>query len=169
MPWYFRRSSHQASLYFSGGISPEKTFQRHWSITRPKGRKAIFSRARFSSRPMSLEASGALSSRPILTRYSGVTESAMVSPTASWKPSLALSRNEGGCLLVGALVEVVAQLVVDGDEVLAGDLDAHLEAEVVDVVDVPGAGVADHVAVARPQEQGALPEGGRAAERSPAR
>ena len=50
-------------------------------------------------------------------------------------------------LVVGALVVVVAQLVVDGDEVLAVDLDAHLDAQVVVVVDVPGAGVADHLAV----------------------
>ena len=55
---------------------------------------------------------------------------------------------EGRLLVVGALIEVVAQLVVNREEVFAGDLDAHLDAEVVDVIDVPGAGVADHVAVA---------------------
>ena len=34
-------------------------------------------------------------------------------------------------VLVGALVEVVAQLVMDGDEILAADLDAHLQAQIV--------------------------------------
>ncbi len=48
---------------------------------------------------------------------------------------------------------------MDGGEVLAGDLDAHLDADVVLLVDVPGAGVADHVAVRRLVEQRALPEG----------
>ena len=90
----------------------------------------------------------------------------MVSPTASWKPSLALSRKSRRLLVVGALVEVVAQLVVDGVEVLAGDLDAHLEAQVVHGVDVPGAGVAHHLAIARLEEQRALPERLRAAARS---
>ena len=98
-PWYFSRNCHHASLNFSGVISPENTFHRHWSISRPKGRNATFSSARCSSRPMSFEVSGAFSSSPIFTRYSGVTESAMVSPTASWKPSLALSRNRYGSVL----------------------------------------------------------------------
>ncbi len=71
----------------------------------------------------------------------------MVSPIASWKPSLALSRKSERLLVVGALVEVVPELVVDRDEVLGVDLDAHLDAQVVDAVDVPGAGVADDVAV----------------------
>ena len=83
-------------MYFSGGIWPEKTFQRHWSITSPNGRKAIFSSALSRSKPMSFDVSGAFSRRPSFTRYSGVTESAIVSPTASWKPSLALSRKKYG-------------------------------------------------------------------------
>ncbi len=48
---------------------------------------------------MSFVVSGALSRSPSFTRYSGVTESAIVSPTASWKPSLALSRKKKGCWL----------------------------------------------------------------------
>ena len=48
---------------------------------------------------MSFDGGGVLSSSPIFCRYSGVTESAMVSPIASWKPSFALSRNRNGCLL----------------------------------------------------------------------
>ena len=68
-------------------------------------------------------------------------------------------QEEVGLLAVGALVEVVAQLVVDGDEVLARDLDAHLDAEVLVVVHVPGGGVAHHVAVGGLGEERALPEG----------
>ena len=64
-----------------------------------------------------------------------------------------------GLLVVGALIHVVAFLVVDGGEVVGVDLDAHLYAEVVDVVDVPGGGVADDVAIAGLDELGALPEG----------
>ena len=86
-------------MYPSGFTSPENTRHRHWSISKPKGRNAIFSMALDISRPMSRDASGALSSRPIFTRYSGVTDSATVSPIASWKPSLALSRNSGGRFL----------------------------------------------------------------------
>ena len=59
---------------------------------------------------------------------------------------------EEGLVLIGALVEIVAQFVVDGDEVFAADLDAHLQAKIVEVVDVPCAGVADHVTVARLHE-----------------
>ena len=82
----------------------------------------------------------------------------MVSPMASWKPSLALSRNRNGWLAVGALIEIVAQFVVDGEEILAGDLDADFDAQIVGGIDIPGAGVAYHVAVARLREQRALPE-----------
>ena len=107
---------------------------------------------------MSPEESGACGMRPTLTRYSGVTESAMVSPIASWKPSLALSRRIGGRPGVRARIEVVPQLVVDDGEVLGRLVDAHLEAKVVNLVDVPRARVADHLAVARFDEKRALPE-----------
>ncbi len=66
-----------------------------------------------------------------------------------------------GLMLVGALVEIVTQLVVDSGEVLAGDVDAHLDAQVFFRIHIPGAGVADHFAVARLDEQGPLPEAGR--------
>lgn len=56
----------------------------------PKGKKAILSSASRSRSGMSAEAGGSLSSSPIFTRYAGVTERAIVSPTASWKPSFAL-------------------------------------------------------------------------------
>ena len=52
---------------------------------------------------MSREVSGALLSSPIRTRYSGVTESAIVSPMASWKPSFALSVNPEYLVKVGIL------------------------------------------------------------------
>ena len=74
------------------------------------------------------------------------------------EPVVGAVAEEERLLAVGALVEVVAELVVDGDEVLAVDLDAHLDAQVLVVVHVPGAGVADHLAVAGLDEQRALPE-----------
>ena len=169
MPWYFRRSSHHAWLYFSGGISPEKTFQRHWSITSPKGRKAIFSSAWCSSRPMSLEVSGRLVEQPELHQVLGRDGERDGVADGLVEAVVGAVAERGRLLVVGALVEIVAQLVVDGEEILAGDLDAHLQAHVVERVDVPGAGVAHHLAVARLEEQRALPEGLRAAGRIRAR
>ena len=61
--------------------------------------------------------------------------------------------------LVRALIEVVAQLVMDRDEVLACHLDAHLDPDVVLRVQIPGARMTDHVAIARLGELRALPEG----------
>ena len=146
------------SLYLSGGISPEKTFQRHWSISSPNGRNAIFSSALFSSRPMSFDVSGRLSSSPMLHQVlrrdrqrDGVADGFVESVVG------AVAEQER-LLVVGALVEVVAQLVMDGGEILGGDVDAHLDAQIVHEVDVPGAGVAHHVAVARLDEQRAFPE-----------
>ena len=52
-------------------------------------------------------------------------------------------------LVVGPLIIIVAELVVDGDEVVGIDLGAHLDAQVFLVVDVPGRGVADDIPVAR--------------------
>src|SRR5471030_131448 len=52
----------------------------------------------------------------------------------------------------------MTELVMDGEKVFASNLDAHLEAQVVEVVDIPGAGVADHIAVARLEKKRALPE-----------
>ena len=60
---------------------------------------------------------------------------------------------------VGPLVVRVAQFMVDRREVLARRLDAHLDPAILVVVDVPGARVADDVAVRRLHEQRALPEG----------
>ena len=74
------------------------------------------------------------------------------------EPVIGAALEQERLLLVGALIEVVSQLVVDGDEIFAADLDAHFQAQVVEVVDVPGAGVADDFAVLRLDEQRALPE-----------
>jgi hypothetical protein len=41
-------------------------------------------------------------------------------------------------LVVGALIKVVTQLMMDGREILGVDLDAHLDAQIVVVVYVPG-------------------------------
>ena len=58
-------------------------------------------------------------------------------------------RVQEGLLIIGALVEIVAELVVDGDEIVAVHARAHLDAQILVIVDVPGRGVADHLAVAR--------------------
>ena len=107
---------------------------------------------------MSRDASGAEARRPIFTRYSGVTDSEIVSPIASWKPSFALPRRMTGCFHVRALVEVVPQLVVDGGGVLGRRVDAHLDAHVGFEVEIPGAGMADDVAILRPDKQRPFPE-----------
>jgi hypothetical protein len=41
-------------------------------------------------------------------------------------------------LVVGPLVIIVTQLVVNGPEVFFIDIDAHLDAQVFDLVDIPG-------------------------------
>ena len=61
-------------------------------------------------------------------------------------------------VLIGALVEVVAELVMRHVKILAIDLEAGLHAQVGAIVDVPGRGVAIDLAVARPREQRARPE-----------
>jgi hypothetical protein len=47
---------------------------------------------------------------------------------------------------------------MDGGKIVAIDLDAHLDPDIVDIIDIPGAGVAYHLAVRRLGEQRALPE-----------
>ena len=80
-------------------ISPEKTFQRHWSTSRPNGQERDLVERLCSSRPMSFDGVGLRVEEADCFRYAGVTDSAIVSPMASWKPSLALSRKRKGCLL----------------------------------------------------------------------
>src|SRR3546814_5918388 len=50
------------------------------------------------------------------------------------------------------------KLMVNGDEIVAVHLGAHLDPEIVLVVQIPGGGVAHHLAVARPGDLRALPE-----------
>jgi hypothetical protein len=52
----------------------------------------------------------------------------------------------------------VAQFVMDYLEVFRRDLDAHLDAQVVLEIDVPGAGVAHHIAVRGFGKQRPFPE-----------
>src|SRR3990167_243386 len=61
-------------------------------------------------------------------------------------------------VLIGALIEIMAKLVVDGDEILSADGRAHLDPEIVLEIDIPGGGVADDLAVARLGDLRALPE-----------
>ncbi len=61
-------------------------------------------------------------------------------------------------MILGEVV-VVPELVMDGDQIVHVDLDAHLDAQVAVVVHVPGARVADHLAPRWLLEHRALPEG----------
>src|SRR5262249_29144380 len=60
---------------------------------------------------------------------------------------------------VGQVVIVVTELVMDSSEVLRSGLNAHLHTDVGLRIDVPCAGMANDVAVARLLEERALPEG----------
>ena len=61
-------------------------------------------------------------------------------------------------ILVGALVEIVTQLVVHGVEVFRVHLGTHLDADIVLIVQVPGRGVANHFPIRRAHNHGAFPE-----------
>src|SRR5580692_13160394 len=61
-------------------------------------------------------------------------------------------------VLVGALVHVVPKLVMNGDEVDIANLDAHLDSQIVEVIDIPRAGVADHIAITRLGQERAYPK-----------
>ena len=56
-------------------------------------------------------------------------------------------------ILVRALIEVVPEPVVNRREILGRLLDAHLDAEVVDVIDVPRARMAHDLAILRADEE----------------
>ena len=66
---------------------------------------------------------------------------------------------ERGELVVGVKVIVVAELVVDRDQILLRGLDAHLDPQIVVHADVLRAGVAHHLPVARLDQHRPLPEG----------
>ncbi len=59
---------------------------------------------------------------------------------------------------VRARVEVVTELVMDGREIFLRLIDAHLESEVVDRVDVPRARMTDHFTVTGFDEERSFPE-----------
>ena len=61
-------------------------------------------------------------------------------------------------LVVGPLIKVVSELVMDRGEVFRFRLDAHLNTQVIHVIDVPGARMAHHLAIARPREERPFPE-----------
>ena len=68
---------------------------------------------------------------------------------------------EVGLLLIRALVEIVTQLVMHGDEVLTRHLQTRLDAHVVLAVDVPRTRVTDDLSIAWLGELRPLPERGR--------
>ncbi len=74
------------------------------------------------------------------------------------KPVVGAVAQDDGQLTVCALVEVVTQLVVDGNEVLGRRIDAHLDPDVLLEVDVPRARMTYHLAVPRLGQQRPLPE-----------
>ena len=55
-------------------------------------------------------------------------------------------------LIVGALVEVMSQLVMDGGEILSRNLDARLDPHIVHLIHIPSAGMAHHFPIARLHE-----------------
>src|SRR5579884_3338307 len=61
-------------------------------------------------------------------------------------------------LFVSALIKVMSKLVVDGDKVLVLHPNAHLQADIILLVDVPCAGVANNIAVFWFKEERTLPE-----------
>src|SRR5262249_61191154 len=61
-------------------------------------------------------------------------------------------------VLVCALVKVMPQLVMNGDEIFIADLDAHLDANIILVVDVPCGRMTNNVPISRFIEQRALPK-----------
>src|SRR5579872_206604 len=66
---------------------------------------------------------------------------------------------QGRLVSVGARIIIVSQFVVDGNKVLIAYLNTHLQANVLLVINIPGAGVAHHIAVPWLDEQRTVPEG----------
>src|SRR5215471_9528822 len=61
-------------------------------------------------------------------------------------------------IFVGALIEVMAQFVVNGGEVFFVGLDAHLDPKIVHRIDVPCARMANDVTITRLYEKRPVPE-----------
>ena len=150
-------------------ISPENTFQRHWSISRPNGQERHLFERLLEQQADVLGGVGRLLDEAELHQVLGRDRERDGVADRLVEAVVGAVAEQHRLLVVGALVEVVAQLVVDGGEVLRRGLDAHLDAQIVQVVDVPGAGVAHHFAVARLDEQRPLPEGRRQRRESRAR
>ncbi len=74
------------------------------------------------------------------------------------EPVIGRVAEEKRLVAIGALVIVVAEFVVDRGEVLIVDVDAHLDADVFVVIDVPGGSVADDFAIAGLHELRTGPE-----------
>ena len=74
------------------------------------------------------------------------------------EPVVGALLEEDGERDVSLEVKVVAELVVDGDEVFFRRLDAHLDSQIAAPRDVPRAGVAHDLPVPRADEERALPE-----------
>ena len=62
-------------------------------------------------------------------------------------------------MAIGELVVIVPELMVDGVEILRIDLRTHLDAHILVIIEVPGRGMADHLAPLRLGDHRAFPEG----------
>src|SRR5256886_15174156 len=61
-------------------------------------------------------------------------------------------------MLVRAMVEIMPELMMDGNKIDVANLQTRLDPQIVFIVDVPCTGVADYVAIPRLPEQRSLPE-----------
>ena len=61
-------------------------------------------------------------------------------------------------LLVGSLIVVVPEFVINNAKFVVGLLDAHLDTQVIAAIKTPGAGVANNFAIARLGELRARPK-----------
>ena len=68
---------------------------------------------------------------------------------------------EIGILVIGALIIIMAEFVMDGHEIVAVDLGTHFDAQIVFIVQIPSRRMAHDFAVERLDELGAVPEGRR--------
>src|SRR5437867_250248 len=74
------------------------------------------------------------------------------------EPIVRAVAKDHGQILVCALVKVMAQLMVNGLEVLTRRLDAHLDAHVLEEIDIPCARMAYNFAITRLHEHRTVPE-----------
>ena len=50
-------------------------------------------------------------------------------------------------LVISALIIIMPQLVVDGHKVVGVDFDAHFDAQIIDIVDIPCGGMTNDFAI----------------------